>query len=447
MRILIAVLLLSLVACAETEEPVAYPANPYRAPLYWSPYEYCYTTDGGIPEQAWAANINWVEANLKPYGYTMVCIDGWGDDFQWNEHGYRIKHMSSWNSNYAQWSSNLQARGMTLGIYNNPLWVIKAAADAGVKVKGTDIPLSSIINPGEGALWFTWVQVDKPGAEAYVKGYIKYYADMGVRYLRVDFLSWFEDGYDKNLGVVGPVRPHDHYVTALRWMREACDANNIFLSLVMPHLKNEGREERRYGHMVRINEDTATGGWARFSNMERGVRHSWWSQYYNAFDGLVYWSSIAGRSGMILDGDFIRLNTFANDEERKTVISLNLLAGGAVTVADQHNTIGASLWLYQNTELLALNQDGFAGKPLSHDPLDVKSQIWIGQLTNGQWIVGLFNRENTAQVRAIDFAAVLGISGPAAVRDLWAHQDLGSLSSFTTNLVPHGCAILKVVPE
>jgi len=424
---------------------VSIPSNPFKAPLYWSAYEYCFTTDGLIPENEWALNIDWVEANLKLYGYNMVCIDGWGDDFQWNEHGYRIKHASSWVSNYAMWSSNLQARGMSLGIYNNPLWVIRAAAETGIKIKGTNIPLSNIMNVNENATWFTWVQVNRPGAEAYVKGYIQYYADMGVKFLRVDFLSWFEDGYDKNMGTVGPSRPHEYYVTALRWMKEACDANGMFLSLVMPHLKNEAAEEQRYGHMIRINEDTGTGGWQRFNNFDRGIRHSWWSQYYNPFDGYTYWSYIAGRNKMILDGDFIRLNTFANDEEKKTVISLHLLAGGPVTVSDRYNTIGSDLWLYQNIEMLALNQDGFVGNPLSNNPTAVSSQIWKGQLSNGDWIIGLFNRENTAQVRSINFQSELGITGDAAVRDLWQHADLGSMDSFTSNVPAHGCVILKIV--
>lgn len=419
-------------------------SNPYKAPLYWSPYEYNYTTDGYVPENVWKSNIDWVNANLKSYGYNMVCIDGWGDDFKYNQDGYRTTHSSSWVNDYAYWSNYLLSRGMTLGMYNNPLWVNKAAADAGLKVKGTNIPLSSIINPSENALWFTWVQVDKPGAQEYVKGYIQYYADMGVKYLRVDFLSWFEDGYDKNLGTVGPNRPHEHYVTALRWMKEACDANGMFLSLVMPHLKNEAAEEIKYGHMIRINEDTGTGGWARFNDFDRGIRHNWWSQWYNTFDGYTYYSYIAGRNKMILDGDFIRLNTFANDDEKKTAISLNLIAGGPVTVADQHNTVGGNLWLYQNTEMLALNQDGFVGKPLTNDPTNVNSQIWKGQMSNGDWIVGLFNRENSSQTRSINFSTELGISGSAPTRDLWTHTDLGSMSSYSISVPAHGVVVIKV---
>ena len=85
---------------------------------------------------------------------------------------------------------------------------------------------------------------------------------------------------------------------------------------------------------------------------------------------------------MILDGDFIRLNTFANDEERKTAISLHLLAGGPLSVADQYNTVGDSLRFYQNREMLALNEDGFVGKPLTNVPTDERSQIWTGQMAD-----------------------------------------------------------------
>lgn len=258
-------------------EKLAITVAETKAPLYWSPYEYHIIREGQpdnyIPENEWQANIDWMEQQLKPYGYNMVCIDGWGDDNTYNEYGYRTKHASQWTHDYAWWSNYLQQKGMTLGIYNNPLWVIQSAADAGKLIKGTNIPLANIINPSENALWFKWVQVNNPGAEEYVKGYIQYYADMGVKYLRVDFLSWFETGYDQNLGTVGPSRPKADYEKALRWMREACDANGIFLSLVMPNLKNDGELENLYGDMIRINDDAGfESDWNRFNKLNRGQR-------------------------------------------------------------------------------------------------------------------------------------------------------------------------------
>lgn len=183
------------------------PENPHKAPLYWSVYEYHITRElGGEPdnyitEDDFMRNIDWVDQNLKPYGFEMVAVDGWGDVQSFNEFGYRTKHSSNWEQDYAWWADELERRGMTLGMYDNPLWVNRAAVDAGVVIKGTDIPLSSIIDVNEETRWFTWVQVNREGAEEYVKGYVQHYADMGIKYLRVDFLSWFEEGFDKTLGM------------------------------------------------------------------------------------------------------------------------------------------------------------------------------------------------------------------------------------------------------
>ncbi|MFC0344905.1 T9SS type A sorting domain-containing protein [Epilithonimonas hispanica] len=430
---------------------MCYCQNPYKAPLYWNPYEYHITRemagvqDNYLTEQALSDNINWLEQNLKSYGYNMVCMDGWGDTSQINENGYRKSHSSHWQHDYAWWSQYLQGKGMTFGMYENPLWLHVDANDTTKKIVGTNINVSSLLDPNENAMWFRWVQVDRPGAEEYVKGYVKYYADMGIKYLRVDFLSWFETGYDRNLGTVGPQRTRAQYEKALKWMREACDANGVYLSLVMPNLFNTAELEKQYGHLFRINEDAGEGTWYKFSDKDRGHRFNTWSQYANAFDGFIYWSQVTGSNKVQLDGDFLRINTFANDAEKRSVISLNILAGGPVTIADQYNTIGNDLWLYQNSELLDLNTAKFVGKPLSNDPTNANSQTWRGQLSNGDWIIGFFNRETTPQVRSMNFLNQLGVTGQVMVRDLWQHANLGKMSDISVTVPPHGCIILKLI--
>lgn len=428
-----------------------YSQNPYKAPLYWNPYEYHITRemagvqDNYLTEQALTDNINWLDQNLKSYGYNMICMDGWGDVSQINQNGYRSSHSSHWQHDYAWWSQHLQSRGMTLGMYENPLWLHVDPNDTTRKIVGTNINVSSLIDTSENAKWFTWVQVDRPGAEEYVKGYVKYYADMGIKYLRVDFLSWFESGHDRNLGTVGPQRTKAQYAKALKWMREASDANGVYLSLVMPNLFNVAELETQYGHLFRINSDALEGTWNRFSDVNRGIHFETWSQYDNAFDGFVYWSRVTGNNKVQLDGDFLRINTFANDTEKRSVISLNVLAGGPVTIADQYNTISNDLWLYQNSELLELNAARFVGKPLSNDPNNVGSQTWRGQLTNGDWIIGFFNRETTTQTRSLNFQNQLGLTGQVMVRDLWQHANLGKMSEISVDVPPHGCVILKLI--
>lgn len=463
-RILIGLLFwAALVSCkkkAEGKNPISYgdtsivtidavKPNPFKAPMYWSPYEFHIVReqngvqDNYIPEDVLMANIDWVDANLKSHGFNMICMDGWGDVTQLNENGYRKSHSRHWQHDYAWWANHLKQRGMILGMYNNPLWVHVADNDKTTMIKGTNIPVSSLKNPSENALWFKWVQIDRPGAEQYIKGYVQYYADMGIKYLRVDFLSWFETGHDRYLGTVGPKRPKSHYIKALKWMREACDANGMFLSLVMPNLDNEAEVENAYGHMIRINEDAGEGTWYKFSDKDRGQKRTGWSVYANAMDGLTYWSYMAGRNKMILDPDFLRINSFSNDEERKAVVSACIMAGAPVTISDQVNTIGANLWVYQNAELMALYADGFVGKPITNDPAKEQSQVWKGQLSNGDWVVGFFNRESSPAVRSISFSD-LAITGTANVRDLWQHKDLGKMSNYSITVPAKGCVIIKI---
>jgi hypothetical protein len=433
-----------------------------KAPMYWTVYEYhrqkefegVPAVNNYIPEAVFLENINWIHDNLKEYGFDMICVDGWGGggSIPTNINGYRTTHSVSWTHDYAYWAAYLREKGMSLGMYNNPLWVDAQAGAAGKKVYGTDISISSIYDLSEpSAYGFRWVCVDRPGAEEYVKGYIKYYADMGVKFLRADFLSWYETGTDRNLGVVGKTdRPRSHYGTALRWMREACEEYGVYLSLVMPHLKNDAEYESIYGHMYRINGDTFEGGWNRLSAEDRGQRRGVWSQFENPFDGFVYWSQFAGPGKAIMDGDFLRLNTFANDEERRTAVSLMVMAGSPIAIADRVDadsyTPEDMLPFYQNDELMALAREGFRARPLSHDYAvgNSNNQIWKGQAANGDWIVAFFNREDSAQTRSINFQEHLGIAA-GYVRDIWLHNSHSEARNDLSIDVPvHGCKIFRI---
>lgn len=163
----------------------------------------------------------------------------------------------------------------------------------------------------------------------------------------------------------------------------------------------------------------------------------------NMFDGFTYWSHISGREKVILDGDFIRLNTFSTDAEKQSVVSIQLMAGGPVTVADQYHTIGDNVKFYQNTELLELNTDRFVGKPLSDKLNDANNQIWYGQMSNGDYVIGLFNRDDSPKSVQVTFSD-LGMTGEYNVRDLWKHSDEGKASQLSATIPAHGCKIVRL---
>ena len=91
-------------------------------PRYWIAYEECFVTNVPLSEERWKANIDWMEKTFKPYGYDMICNDGWIEAAQTvNENGYITKYNSDWKNGFSYWTKYLQERGMKMGVYYNCL--------------------------------------------------------------------------------------------------------------------------------------------------------------------------------------------------------------------------------------------------------------------------------------------------------------------------------------
>lgn len=405
-------------------------------PLYWTPYEYNYTHDDFVPESVWNKNLDWVATHFAQFGYDMVVTDGWiYGDTEVNQDGYLTKYNNAWTHDLPFWSRYCARHGLNLGVYYNPLWIQQSAFAQNNIIKGTGSHIQDIAGvprSKEPRYLKYWVDPNKPGAREYVQGYVRHFKRMGVKLLRLDFLTEFEAAYGA-----------EAYATALKWVYEAA-GEDIFISLVMPNSHHMAATESKYSDMIRVSEDTFTGGWPALSGRKRGVVFPEWPRLRNAFDGFTYFSGISGTGLLVLDGDAIRLNTFSTDAERRTCISIYTLAGSPIPIADQEDTIGASEKLYQNVELLALSKSWFVAKPLSSKLEDAKSQIWIGPTQDGNWVVGLFNRNSVPELREINYQEDLGLSHPAQTRDLWEHQDLGRRTSYSVLLQPHESRVIKV---
>lgn len=423
------------------------------APLYWSIYEYAYSMEQqGVSSDAmdyteaqWDETIDWVAANLKPYGYDMVCTDGFIPMFAKDASGYMTHYGSVSLKDLA---AKCQSNGLRLGVYDNPLWI---HGPLDTPIEGTDLTFRQIVydgtthveNPQVRDRWFTWVVSTKAGAQEYIDGFFRHYKELGVSFIRMDFLSWYEDGKDRGMGMVGRGYGREAYIRALAYIAQSAKKYGIFTSLVMPHLNNDAEVEARYGNMVRIVADTGNGGWRHTSTHDHGRSYTSWPNCMNQFDGFNHWAHITGRDKVILDGDFLRLNKYDTDAERQTAVTLQLMAGGPVAVADQPQTIGDNLPFYTNSELLALRRDGFVGQPLN-DQLGQQHETWYGAMSDGSYVVALFNRSDSPATLTADFAQ-LGINGRWQVRDLWSHTDEGTAhTSVKAHVAAHGCKVVKL---
>ena len=433
--------------------PVVEDVHVYKAPLYWSVYEYCYdleqngvaNADMDITIGEWDRITDWVATDLKPYGYDMVCTDGFIPMNSNDDSGYMTHYGSA---SLKELVEMCRSKGLKVGVYDNPLWI---HGPESTKVPGTDYTFGSlayngsdaVMNPSSDDMWFKWVVASRPGAREYIDGFFKHYADLGINFIRMDFLSWYEDGKDRNLGTVGKGYGREEYARALAYIAESAKKYGIFTSLVMPHLNNDAEVEAMYGNMVRIVADTGNGGWGHCSANDRGVSYANWPNCMNMFDGMTYWSHIAGRDKVILDGDFIRLNKFDTDAEKETVVTLQLIGGGPVAVADQYSTIGDNTRFYTNSELLALNTDRFVAHPLSDQLNSPDSRIWFGTMSDGSTVVALFNRDDSPASLSVDFAT-LGLDGQRNIRDLWLHRDEAPATSVQVTVPAHGCKVYKL---
>ena len=426
-----------------------------RAPLYWSVYERCWLMERqGIPgdkmditADQWDEIINWMAVEMLPYGYNMLCTDGFISMHVDSPDGIYLERYGSMP--LADLVKRCKAKGLKLGVYDNPLWIHCPNERI---VPGTNVSVGSLrYQPGSDKVvhssasdtWFHWIVASHQGAKEYIDGFFKHYHDLGVDFIRVDFLSWYEDGNDRGMGTVGRGYGRDCYELALKYMCESATKYGIFLSLVMPHCYKSAELEAKYGHMFRIVRDTAAGGWDFCSNSDRRLSYGNWPNCNNQFDGFVYWSKVAGRGSVIMDGDFTRLNTFENDAQKESEISLQLMAGGPIAIADQPSTIGNNARFYQNSEMLALNADRFAGRPLAASLIDNNNQIWYGQMRNGDWVVGFFNRDAVNKSFSLKFSS-LGLSGTFKIRDLWRHADEGAADHLDVTLNPYACKIVRL---
>ena len=424
-----------------------------KAPLYWSVYEYgrraeIAGTNCNMPLETWQKNIDWVADNLLPYGYDMICTDGFmtmsGSDNA--GHAYMTGYA---NIPLTQLVEMCKAKGLRLGIYDNPLWV-HGSLDA--PIEGTKYKVRSLLydpskdnvkNPNATGDIFTWIVPSHNGAKEYIDGFFKYYKGLGVDFIRMDFMCLFEDGIRGGDGG-GRGYGSAEYKLALQYIKEAATKYGVFTSIVMPNMKNHGENETQYCDMTRIVDDTCEGGWDHCSNRWRGnITIDQWPAASNQFEGFIYWSDITGRGKIIADGDFTLIHSFDTDDECRTSISLQLVAGGPIAVADQYNTVGDRVKFYQNEEMLALNADGFVGKPLTTDYTDENSQIWWGTMSNGDVVVALFNREDRTISRGVELSQ-LGISGTMKCRDLWTHTDEGEVSKVSASLPAHGCKVVRL---
>lgn len=91
----------------------------------------------------------------------------------------------------------------------------------------------------------------------------------------------------------------------------------------------------------------------------------------------------------------------------------------------------ASLDVFRNEEVIAINQDSLGKQArLVRRYTEEEWDIWAGELSGSRMVLGVANWKNDSQTVEVDLLAA-NVSS-ASARDVWAAQDLGTISGVQT---------------
>jgi len=174
-----------------------------------------------------------------------------------------------------------------------------------------------------------------------------------------------------------------------------------------------------------------------------------WSSIARLFPVAAKWWRHAGPGGW---NDFDSLSVgngtmdgLTRDERRSamtfwSISSVPIYLGNDLTKLDSYG-----LELLTNEEVIAVNQAGRPGQPVS---IETEQQVWYANNDDGSLSVALFNLGNTEATVRVNWSDI-GLTGPAAVRDLWSHQNLGTYDTGfnAIELAPHASRLLKITSQ
>ncbi len=211
--------------------------------------------------------------------------------------------------------------------------------------------------------------------------------------------------------------------------------------------------------------------WMRSSHMFRtgpDIKDSWNSLYTTVFS-LDKWAPFTGPGhwsdpdmmivGDVSIGPVMHPTKLTADEQYSHVSIFSLLAAPMLIGCPIENLDAFTLNLLTNDEVIAINQDplGEAGRLLLQEE---GMQVWVKQLEDGAYAVGIFNTAGFTETPASYFhwgdekeksytldLAKIGLKGKWQIRDVWRQKDLAkSAGNIKATIRHHGVIMLKMKP-
>ena len=365
-----------------------------------------------------------VNMGLSKHGWTYINIDdGW--------QGYRTANNYALQPNkkfpdFKEMIDEIHSKGLKLGLYSTP-WITSYAGFGGGSSNFEDGALpDSIINNKRSFRYTGKYRFEKQDAIQM--------AQWGVDYLKYD------------------------------WRIELGSAERMSEAL-----KKSGRD------IIYSLSNSApfsqVKDWARISEAWRtgpDIRDSWLSLYVSAFT-LDKWGPYGGPGhwndpdmmilGNVTTGAKLHPTRLTPNEQYSHVSLFSLLAGPILIGCPIEQLDAFTLNLLSNDEVIEVNQDPL-GKSARLVLEEQGVQIWLKQLEDGAYAVGIFNTADFGKTPAsyfrwedeeaanytLDFNK-LKLKGLFNVRNVWTQKEVAAnAKSFKATVPHHGVVLLKLTP-
>jgi alpha-galactosidase len=385
---------LFLAACVNAQVPSSTP------PMGWNSY---FMSEGGnlTPTQAQVeTQANAMKSLLGASGYKLVSIDG-----GWSQRpsGTLVANTTNFPSGMPVLVSYIHGQGQYIGLYSSP--GPEQCSSAG------------------------------PGSYTYETTDANTFAGWGIDYLKYDWCTGASVYPNTTSGMQSA---YQIMGTALA----ATSVPNMYYLVSAPELT--------YGY---------GNGWLWFATV--GGNEYWtvevaqepsldaaeftvpWATY-QPYQSKGHWLNddflVAGRYSVVTSGG----DETITDTQGETQFNLFAMLAAPLMVSADITTFNSTVLSYlTNSEVIAVDQDslGLMGSELSSSTCGSTScEIWTRTLANGNTAVAFFNRDTAIHSISLTFST-LGHS-TYFVRDILAHQNLGFMTSYTTNVPATGSAML-----
>jgi|SRR5450432_1022711 alpha-galactosidase len=422
-------------------------------PLGWNSYN-CFGS--AVHEDEVKANADYMAQHLKQFGWQYVVVDFlWsydnppgsniGNPFQKRlEDGSYIPWLSmdNWGrllpqpnkfpsafggKGFKPLADYIHSLGLKFGIHLMR-GIPRQAVWAKTPVMGAPgITADMIADTSSVCPWMNQMfglNMNKPGAQAYLNSLLQLYVEWGVDFLKVDDLS----------------RPYS--IAEVEGYKRAIDQSgrSIVFSL-SPGATPVGQAAHA----------------SKYSNMWRMADDFWdnWKEILQMMNYAKQWEGVGG-PGHWPDCDMLqigklskrgpvgeeRYSRFTEDELYTHISFWSIYKSPLMIGGNLPENRDIDLRLLTNDEVLAVNQQGENPKQISKTD---SSMIWISQGPGSAAIyVAMFNTGNNSATVAFNFISA-GLKGKLTVRDLWKKTDLGMFKNqFSQKINAHGSLLLKI---